>query len=351
VKIPTTILLLVTACFLTTVQLRAQGDAEIVNDPTTHAWDLFSKLNASVPNDPEGRVLWETWMLGRVVFADPNKAPVWNPTAPAARARATFEAVPLQQLIREQRRQGGMPGVIQPQFDPAVGANNETRMNKATFDFIVKNDLYYAQGIEAFATSGKRFDFPRDAMEVKAQWRPITAAQAARFHTAKVKGINGQEELWGLTAMHVTTKELPNWFWATFEHKDNAEHEGVLPDVKPQKQPASFQGTKWENYVLRGTQLEFTDSIGRPTRLASSQIEDGFQQTSSCISCHALASVNPQQGTGNRINFLEFFDQNGNGFVGVPDKQKFLVPGTENQMRYTQLDFVWSFFRAKRRVP
>ena len=30
----------------------------------------------------------------------------------------------------------------------------------------------------------------------------------------------------GLTALHITTKDLPNWLWATFEHVDNPARPG-----------------------------------------------------------------------------------------------------------------------------
>ena len=324
----------------------ADAGADILTNPTAHAWKIFNEINQQVPNDPEGRVVWETWKLGREVFADPAHAPVWNPAAPAARTKATFESEPLQQLVRQLRLQGHAAGPMKPQFDG--GSGNETRLNKATFDFIVNNDLYYAQGIEAFAKAGKKFDFPKASMEIKAQWRPIKPADASHYHTAKVIE-NGQEKVWGLTALHITTKELPNWFWATFEHKDNPAREGVLKDVQPQDQPPEFHGTKWENYVIRGTQTEFTDSIGRPTRLANSQIEAGFQQTSSCISCHALATVNWKEPDPEGIKSLPFFDDSGNGSLGTPKPGLFLAPGSSDQMRFQQMDFVWSFFRAQRR--
>ena len=295
---------------------------------------------------------WETWILGREVFANPNQAPAWDPQGQGARTLANAESEPLQKMMRRARRASSLPGAIKPLFDPAAGTGNETRMNKPAFDFIVNNNLYYAEGIEAHAAAGKKFDFPRDAIEIKAQWRRIAATQAASYHTATVRTSTGQEQLWGLTSLHITTKELPNWFWATFEHEDNAGREDVIPDVQPQKQPSSLAGTKWENYILRGTQLEFTDSIGRPTRLASSQIEEGFERTSSCITCHALATVNPSAPLpAGRINFLEFFDQNGDGSIGVPDSQRFLAPGSSTELQFKQLDFVWSFFRAQRRSP
>lgn len=52
-------------------------------------------------------------------------------------------------------------------------------------------------------------------------------------------------------------------------------------------------GTKWANYRLRGTQVDFINSIGRPVILSNSQIERGFLR-SSCIRCHADATVNKE---------------------------------------------------------
>jgi len=323
----------------------ADGD-DIINAPIAHAWKLFQDVNTAIPNDPQGRMKWEGWALGREVFANPNVAPTW-PQQPPSPSPASFESDLIQQMMR---RGEGKDGAA-PKFDPAAGTRNETRLNKAVFDFIVGNDLYYVEGIEAYAKQGKKFEFTPDAIEIKAQWRKITSAQASRYHVAKVTAAGGTVQLWGLTSMHITTKELPNWFWATFEHKDNPGRELVIPDVKPQDQPAALQGTVWENYVLRGTQTDFTDSIGRPLLLASSQIEDGFQDSSSCITCHALATVNPAQTGRPQIDFLEFFDSSGKGYTGAPDTKRFLAPGDPTKQRYQQLDFVWSFFRASRRNP
>jgi hypothetical protein len=320
-----------------------------MSDPTAHAWKIFSQINQAVPNDPDGRVVWETWMLGRKVFENPNQKPVWKPSAPGVRNQDTLEAMPLQLLLRQQQIEKGNTGpVAVPSFDPQAGEGNETRMNEATFRFIADNDLYFAEGIEAFAKAGKKFDFPLEAMEVKAQWRRLRPpAEAARYHTAKVKLPNGQEEIWGLTSMHLTTKEEPNWFWATFEHKDNPDRESVNKDVQPQKQPENFRGTKWENYVLRGAQVDFTDSMGRPTILSSSQIERPFQ-TSSCISCHALATVNWREPGPSRINSLRFFDDQNKAYVGAPKTALFQIDSSGTPA-YQQMDFVWSLVRAQRR--
>ena len=90
-----------------------------------------------------------------------------------------------------------------------------------------------------------------------------------------------------------------------------------------------LEGTKWENYRLRGTQVDFVTSIGAPTVLANSQIESGFQQRSSCITCHALAFMDSR---GMNIGFPTM--------VGSPNPRDFVDPATGRPVM--QADFVWS---------
>jgi hypothetical protein len=42
---------------------------------------------------------------------------------------------------------------------------------------------------------------------------------------------------------------------------------------------------------LKGSQVNFTNGMGRSTRLGNTITEGGFMNTSSCISCHARAAV------------------------------------------------------------
>lgn len=60
--------------------------------------------------------------------------------------------------------------------------------------------------------------FPTDAIEVKANWIMISDAQKGDFYTA----VDSEDQLWGLVAMHILTKDIPNWHWATFEHASNS---------------------------------------------------------------------------------------------------------------------------------
>ena len=51
------------------------------------------------------------------------------------------------------------------------------------------------------------------------------------------------------------------------------------------------------DYRLKGAQVDFTDRTGRPTIVGNSITEAGFVSTSSCITCHAWASIGaPSQG-------------------------------------------------------
>ena len=171
----------------------------------------------------------------------------------------------------------------------------------------------------------------------------------------------------------ITTKDIPNWFWATFEHVDNPSREGAEGWQTPTVDSASdFRGfpsglgienSRWQYYRLRGTQVDFVDSFGNPTILANSQIESGFQVTSSCITCHARAAIGPRIPDSPGANRLSIFKselpQNQSpsiviGNSGVLPEELF-VSRTFNdnitgELKYLQLDFVWSLMRAQRKV-
>lgn len=280
------------------------------------------------------------------------------------------DVAPLQNILIH----GGNPTIL---FEPGAAqpGTDEVRMNKDTLDFIVENQLFSVDGQEALFTKGsKSITFRPNAKEIKAQWREIAAADESRYHACRYNG-----KLYGLTALHIITKDLPDWFWATFEHVDNNKQDnlskpGYGPWLLPSRDAFScpadnlsceafpknigLEGTKWENYRLRGTQVDFTDANGAPTRLANSQIETDFQTSSSCISCHARATIGPRLGMAKAANRLLIFDPpfadsqiltpygspNPNLFVAVSG-----ATGSPVQTRlYSQLDFVWSFMRAQR---
>jgi len=214
-----------------------------------------------------------------------------------------------------------------------------------------------------------RIEYPTDAVMIKTNWlneeraRELGIVNDAEdpyitmdLHSPVTdnNGTTFQEGRHFLVAFHISTKEIPDWTWATFEHVDNpgrcdytgcndsfghrspdavaghlaanftAPHTrsddlvessvifdagGLYPggETSPQLEAifrALDMGTEdggdgmpgaadrgWLSYRLKGSQVGFTDSMGRPTILGNSITEGGFVGSSSCMSCHARAAV------------------------------------------------------------
>jgi hypothetical protein len=310
-----------------------------IHHPDLLAWKLFIEINAPA-NNGTNDVVWETWASDDETFPaqpDPAKPPPW----PGPRSRIKTLRPPVK-LTRMKLT----PGQKAPQIAPN-GNTEEVRRNKETFDFIMANHLWYLQGLTAAFAAGNPIDFPTPSIEVKARWKPIAEADKPRFHW----NVDKSGKLFGLIALHISSKTLPNWFWATFEHVDNPDRGAVLgcqdsfgvtpprtcnatvsEHLKKLFAEANF-GSRWLNYRLDGTQTEFLDSTGRPNRMGNSIIEDGAVAQSSCVTCHAMARVD-----ASKIGDFQFV-------VGAPDPALFYNPdGTRKSL---QLDFVWGFLFAK----
>jgi hypothetical protein len=158
----------------------------------------------------------------------------------------------------------------------------------------------------------------------------------------------------GLIAMHIISKDVPGWVWATFEQVDNPERckvvgckdaFGLTSDGKVSPQlialfKANGLGAEWLNYRLDGAQVGFTDSTGVPTLLGNSITEDGFVASSSCITCHARSTVNSTGG------HLSVFAPGQQSYNGTPDPKWFYTSSVPPKPVYLQLDFIWGFLAA-----
>ena len=338
-------------------------------EPDRYAWRLFVALSwpANVANKEAdasktlgapGTVVWETWRNVRpeapdTVFrldgSDPG--PWLGPPGPViARAESQFDrSVASQTDVTALRRRRGAPAP-QPMFDEG-GGGAEVRMNSATYEFIRQNKLYNVQGqLAQFVAGQENLFFPPNAKEIKAAWRRIDVSDRPRYHWAEVTMSNGSKETWGLISLHIITKDLPNWFWSTFEHIDN-KTSGPTWSVKSvdrvacptpphdcDQAPTGFglEGTKWANYRLRGSQIDFINSIGAPTTLSNSQLE--AVQNSSCMTCHAMATIDAQ-GASLGFQFIK----------GSPQPSWF--QDSAGRRIYMQQDFVFSLTRASRANP
>ena len=206
--------------------------------------------------------------------------------------------------------------------NPAIG--EESRRNKVAFDFIVQNNLYKVSGLKA--AFGMTLSFPVDAIEIKANWIPVSAVPSFMLNRVSLAdvpkvfhvntGSDGKQ--YALIAMHVISKLVPNWTWATFEHQLNPARCDIIgcrdtfgaqiPVVNPNAQPgkgyadcqktpalaALIAAATWDpafaNYCLKGSQTDFIDNTGLDVRLGNSITEDGFVNRSSCMTCHGRAA-------------------------------------------------------------
>lgn len=481
----------VTLLALTSAGATAQDLHPALNNPAKFAWTLFVAINHPADLNAErgtpdkskklgdpGPTVWETWKLARTeVYLENGCRPSeWgnatialprNITAVAPRF-ASLRAAPAQLKVFDPpkfsediaRLQG--TSVEGPPLEPAnlsvarafsprrtnvvvdaAEVGNETRMNKAAFNFVRDKTLYTIEGQEEFLKKNIAVDFPVDAKEIKAAWRLFTEDQldpAKNFKDLNNNGTIEDDERgmrllertyhigyglmknettgmleprpFGLAGIHIITKDIPNWFWTTFEHVDNPEANiGALDSYSPGDKgyPPEVEGTVWRFYRLRGTQVDFVTSTGRPTILGNTQIEGSFQGTSSCIACHARATIGRRlddiaveggrklypPGTfippsaqvarpptapptylfgATRLTVFEDIraarpfpalpandpaNMNGKesrtitvirGAVGAPDPHLIVAHGTSRQ-EYMQLDFVWSLRRAFRSDP
>ena len=100
--------------------------------------------------------------------------------------------------------------------------------NRPQFDYIVKNNLNTQAGLAAAFAKSVKVEMPPKSIAIKGDWIPLPwllqwlpqlgDAEAIRklYYTATVKSVE-----YALVAMHVSSRQNPNWVWGTFEHQIN----------------------------------------------------------------------------------------------------------------------------------
>ena len=236
---------------------------------------------------------------------------------------------------RRWRNQQAFETWLRKLFPPEVENNEqEVRINEAAFEGILDKKLFSANGLEAQRDFSKGdvsyIQMDRHSKEVKAEWLPLPDEDSKNRYVWRL-GPDGKP--YGLVAMHITTKDLPMWFWATFVHKDCEKAIGACKarsfkayENKPVDSTTGLgakhgsdgvryetRGTVWENYILHGTQTNFVRPDGTPTELANPVIEAGQAKSrSSCITCHSYATVGPSED-GDHVKYLDI-----NNLAGAP---------------------------------
>jgi hypothetical protein len=362
------------ALLFSTATAVAQTDpAPPMNNPDKVSWQLFIQVNSRAGGS---NAVFETYASDTDTFKPDPQYPAGP--APSAMHPPLLETFAQDAALRN--------GVLLPALPPNPnGLSEETRHNRVTFDFIVQNNLYKVSGLKA--AFGKTLTFPVDSIEVKANWLPVdqipgftnnqvTLAQVPQFYHVN-SDPSGKK--YALLSMHVISKQVPNWTWATFEHRFNPGRCDIMgcrdafgaqtPVVPPNQTRGQTYAdcTKsaalsallasaniepaYANYCLKGSQADFVDNTGLDIRLGNSVTEDGFVATSSCMTCHGRAAFDQ---TGQATSPAGFINVNVRPPIGplgplLPTwywnntGQPPVVEGAPGLVRVgTSADFVWS---------
>jgi hypothetical protein len=216
----------------------------------------------------------------------------------------------------------------------------EVEVSPPEATFLKRSGLTTLVGQQAYGNAhGVAIDFPGTAMneirrdldsvEVKLDWAPATSFGNPTFacpdptNHLYTETINGK--CYALVGIHVTSKSMVRWFWATFEPNSEITNpnrcdpklygacldtwgttssqpygKGQTAQQSPQlhqAMAAAHLNPAFSNYFLTGVQTEFV-SEGKPTLLGNSFVE--FNQgvppgKSSCITCHQYAAFDGKQ--------------------------------------------------------
>jgi hypothetical protein len=286
------------------------------SDPLMFGWSLFLTINCPAQNGPAQPVVWETWKPNYAVYLPGGKPPApWGTLPP--------------RLLLDQPEIDGYT-LLDRTGQPIL---EEIRMNKAAFQYVVQRQLYSkAAQLKFFNdSSSSPISFPKDSLEIKAAWLILAPGDPrnARYYTIQSSyvDLSGQSHkvLAGLTGLHISSKLLPNWFWTSFEQVDNqvrtqAPQTVLIPpnvqNVNATVHAALPAGSVWRYYNMRGTQIAFTNSDGSPALLSNTQLETNFQLSSSCITCHDLATRGSL--TEGRLGFFQMTSKGVRGYTGAP---------------------------------
>jgi hypothetical protein len=215
----------------------------------------------------------------------------------------------------------GFPGIPATNVAENAVFCEEVFVNPAESTFIEQNKLTTLSGQEAFGN----VTFPWSALEVKVDWVPQSSFKKPfsctepTLYIEKITFEGQPQQCYAMVGLHVSSKALPDWVWATFEpnypgtnpNRCNGQLYDLCfdpwgttsstpygPGQTPKQSPALANlmtsaklPAAFKNYYLTGVQTQFVKN-GQPTQLGNSFVEfnAGVEpHQASCITCHKYA--------------------------------------------------------------
>jgi hypothetical protein len=162
-----------------------------VNNPDKFAWDRFIEINAPALDgqrgvaDPNKRIgdsglrVWQTWKIssenGSEVFLPKGERPKdWDAPQPkdlGDKPRIFLSPPKMLTIIGDTTGGEESVAALMKAAPLLSNGNQEARINRIGYEFILKERLYSLDGQEKFRQSGRTVDFPIGTINVKATWR------------------------------------------------------------------------------------------------------------------------------------------------------------------------------------
>jgi hypothetical protein len=295
------------------------------------AWKIFVAANCPANN---GEV-WETWVEQLSLYPASGVAGVagqqmvgkrlhGSPLAGVfmARMHHTTELAPNSECNPMQAKP------LPPHVVKGATICEEVHINPAAQGFITgTGQMYQTRPPQTKAAQMKTdIEFPDAAVEVKVDWIPAASFQTPFTCTNPPTGVHVEMidgTCYAMAGMHINSKLLKDWIWATFEPQNMVTNPWRCQIFGPCKDPwgsspaDSNGGAKgftkptadltalmtqaglpkeFLNYRLDGAQTTFTNPLdGTPNILSNSVIEGenvGMKKmTGECITCHSYSSI------------------------------------------------------------
>lgn len=342
------------------------------------AWQIFVAANCAA----NGKLKWETW-TEQSCFSNPSGPGCGGTTE--RKLHASRLGVGLRRksgkLGAPETTPGGCspmvtnanaPANLKPFVPKNLSANaefcEEVMVEASEAAFVkapaVGATLTNLAGQVAYAKT-TAIAFPTSSVEIKADWLPAASVNnsfnctTSRPSGVYVETISGT--CYALVGIHVSSKLMPNWLWATFEPQ-NAETNPnrCNPSLYNAcndpwgSNPATSSGAATEptaaltalmtqaglpkeflNYRLVGAQTEYLDANNNPVQLGNSFVEFNAQvppHQASCMTCHSYAMVSSNgQENPNFGNFP------GTPAIGTPGQ----APPPSGGGTWIPQDFSW----------
>ncbi|NNE14894.1 MAG: hypothetical protein HKN51_07940, partial [Saprospiraceae bacterium] len=299
-----------------------------------YVWEKMAR-SFQIRTESPKNLDWELWPTTTYAYSDPCSSVAW-PSDSLIWKLNTPKGLAMLANLKNNTTETTRFELLTLNFSNPY--YEELRINKVMFDYIQEMGLYNQNTVYKLAKAGK-INFPEKAMMIKAQWMPVDSSQVGKYYTKIIDGTDiytGESTgytLMGMVGFHLVTHELPNWVWSTFEYKGNPgmcdyigckDKFGNTQAFIPKNDTINLGYSQiggpskalldlfdefnvpdvFQNYRLKGSQTEYTDNKGDTLILGNSILEMNLVPSSSCISCHARATLNNRPG--DRKNLLMF---------------------------------------------